>query len=177
MSFFENVSLQAILELPVLSRIRRNHGLEHATLHVLAKQFPKKPMGGHSNPTGFWLVGDLPTEAVQEAAHEALQRMRSGEHHLAVHPGCGTNYATAGTLAGLAAMLGMWGAGPRRRDKFERLPVMAVLATLALIVAQPLGMKLQKNITTSGNPGNLEIVAVEAHRRGSLKAHRVITQA
>ena len=32
--------LDPILNLPILSRIRRNHGLEHATLHVLSRRHP-----------------------------------------------------------------------------------------------------------------------------------------
>ncbi len=168
--------LQAILDTPVLSRIRRNHGLEHATLHILARRFPRRPMGGHSNPNGFWLIGDLPTEAVEQAVHEALQRMRNGEHNLAVHPGCGTNYATAGLLAGLAGLIGMWGVGPRKRDKLERLPLLATLATAALMFAQPLGLRLQQYVTTSGEPGGLEIVGVHPVNRGRVKAHQVITR-
>lgn len=176
MSFAELPLLQSFLEIPIVSRIRRNHGLEHASLHVLAKRLPGRSMGGHSNPDGFWLVGELPTEAVQESVQEALQRLQSGEAHLAVHPGCGTNFATAGSLAGLAGVMGMWGAGPRKRDKLERLPLVATLATLALILAQPLGLRLQKLVTTSGDPGNMEIVEIIPTRRGTLKVHRVITR-
>lgn len=176
MSFFESTMMHAILETPIISRIRRNHGLEHATLHVLAKRFPNRSMGGHSDPNGYWLLGDLPTESIQEAAHEALQRLRAGEEHLAVHPGCGTNFATAGTLAGMAGLFGMWGVGARKRDKLERLPVVATLATLALILAQPLGLKLQKHITTSGKPGQLEIVEILPSKRGRITTHRVVTR-
>ncbi len=176
MSVFSSPYLQAVLNTPVLSRIRRNHGLEHATLHVLARRFPRRSMGGHSNPNGFWLIGDLPTEAVEQAVHEALQRMRAGEHNLAIHPGCGTNYATAGLLAGLAGLVGMWGVGPRKRDKLERLPLLATLATVALMFAQPLGLRLQRYITTSGEPGNLDIVGVYPVTRGRVKAHQVITR-
>ncbi len=176
MSIFESALLKSFLDQPVISRIRRNHGLEHATLHVLAEKNSARSMGGHSNPTGFWLVGDIPTEEVQEAVHEALRRLRAGERHLAVHPGCGTNFATAGTMAGLAGVVGMWGVGTRKRDKLERLPLVATLATLALIFAQPFGMVLQKHITTSGDPGNLEIVEISVAQKGRVKAHRVITR-
>jgi hypothetical protein len=176
MSFLESTFLQSFLDTPIISRIRRNHGLEHASLHVLAKKFPDRSMGGHSNPDGFWLVGDLPTDAVMEAVQEALGRLRAGERRLAVHPGCGTNFATAGSLAGLAGLLGMWGAGPRKRDKLERLPMVATLATLALILSQPLGLSLQKHITTSGDPGDMEIVEIIQARQGRLKAHRVVTR-
>lgn len=176
MSFLESTFIQSFLDAPIISRIRRNHGLEHASLHVLAKKIPGRSIGGHSNPDGFWLVGDLPTEAVQEAVQEALQRMRAGEHHLAVHPGCGTNFATAGSMAGLASVVGMWGAGPRKRDKLERLPMVATLATLALILSQPMGMSLQKHVTTCGNPGNMEIVEIIPTKQGRFKAHRVVTR-
>jgi hypothetical protein len=165
-----------ILNLAPLSRLRRNHGLEHATLHVLAGRHPGVRMGGYSDFNGFWLVGDLTPEQIQAAAQDALRRMRAGEPQLAVHPNCGTNFATAGSLAGLAGVLGMWRVGGRRRDKLERLPLVATLATVALILGQPLGLLAQKHLTTSGQPGSLEIVDVIPVQRGRLPAHRVLTR-
>ena len=168
--------LQSFLDIPAVSSTRRNHGLEHATLHILAKKNPERNMAGHSDPNGFWLVGDVPTDAVHDAVAEALGRLGAGEHNLAVHPNCGTNLVTAGSLAGLAGALGMWGAGPRKRDKLDRFPLVAVLATLALMLAQPIGMKLQKHITTSGIPETLEVIKITPTKRGRLQAHRVLTQ-
>ena len=168
--------LDPILNVPLISRIRRNHGLEHATLHTLSKRHPGKKMGGYSDFNGFWLVGDLSVDQVRDGAVEALQRLKAGEHHLAVHPNCGTNFATAGSLAGLVGVMGMLGVGSRKRDKIERLPLVATLATLALIFAQPLGLSVQKHLTTSGNPGALEIVEVIHSRRGRLNSYRVRTR-
>jgi len=168
--------LSPLLNFRPISRIRRNHGLEHATLHVLAKHHPGKKMGGYSDTGGFWLIGDLTKTDVNEAAHEALRRMKAGEHKLAVHPNCGTNFATAGSLAGLAGVLGMLGVGNRKRDKIERLPMVAVFATIALIFAQPLGLKVQKELTTSGDPGDLEILEVRPSKRGRIQAHRILTK-
>ena len=176
MPILEIPFLQSLLEIPAVSRTRRNHGLEHASLHILAKKFPQSNIAGHSDPNGFWLVGDIPTENVAEAVQEALKRLLAGEHHLAVHPNCGTNLITAGTLAGLAGALGMWGAGPRKRDKLDRFPLVATLATLALMIAQPLGMNLQKHITTSGVPGILAVTKITPTKRGRLAAHRVLTR-
>jgi hypothetical protein len=133
-------------------------------------------MAGHSNATGFWLLGDVPTESVREAVDEALQRMRSGEENLAVHPNCGTNFVAAGTVAGLAGALAMMGVGRRMRDKVERLPLAATLATVGLILAQPLGLTIQQRVTTSGKPGDLEIVDVIPSKRGRMTAHRIITR-
>jgi len=176
MSIFDSTPIQSMLNYPLVSRIRRNHGLEHASLHVLARGFPNKSMAGYSDFSGFWLLGNIPTEAVQSAVAEALQRMKAGEHNLAVHPNCGTNLATAGSLAGLAGLLGMVGVGSRKRDKIERVPMVITLATLALIVAQPLGMYLQRYITTSGMPGALQVVEIIPQKRGRMQAHRVLTQ-
>jgi hypothetical protein len=173
-----NVSglFESLLAATPVSRIRRNHGLEHATLHVLSERHPKLSLAGHSDVNGFWLLGDVTTEEVKSAVSEALQRMNAGEHNLAVHPNCGTNFVTAGTFAGVAASLAMFGAGRRFRDKLERVPLAASLATVALIVAQPLGLVFQERFTTSGHPEALEVTDILASRRGRLNAHRVLTR-
>jgi hypothetical protein len=167
---------RSLINLPWVSRIRRNHGLEHATMHVLSIRFPGKSLAGHSDTKGFWLIGDVATEDVVTAVQEALRRMKAGEAHLAVHPNCGTNFATAGTMAGLAGAAAMFGVGPRKRDKLDRLALAATLATLALMVSQPAGLFLQRHLTTSGDPGSLEVVEITPSKRGRLTTHRVITQ-
>ncbi len=167
---------QAFLNLPFLSRIRRNHGLEHATLHILSQRNPGINLAGHSDIGGFWLLGDVEDEQVESAVHEALQRLRGGENHLAVHPNCGTNFVAAGTLAGVAAALAMLGSGKRLRDRLERIPLAASFATLALMLAQPLGLRLQEQVTTSGSPGNLQVTEIIASRRGRLNVHRIVTR-
>ena len=168
--------LNSVINHPTVWRVRRNHGLEHATIHLLSKKHPRTSLAGHSDTRGFWLMGDVPTEAVVEAAQEALKRLRAGEQDLAIHPNCGTNFVTTGSTAGLAAAAAMFGAGRRWRDKLERIPLAMTLATLALILAQPLGFFLQSRITTSGDPGELEIVDIHPSKRGRFKAHRIVTR-
>jgi hypothetical protein len=168
--------VQIALDTYPLSRIRRNHGLEHATLHVLAEGRPRTSFAGHSDLGGFWILGNITTEEMQSAVGDALQRLRNGDSRLAVHPNCGTNFVTSGSFAGVAAALAMFGAGKRLRDKIERLPLAATLATLALILAQPLGLMIQEQITTSGDPQNLEVIEIVPSERGRVKAHRIITQ-
>ena len=164
-----------VLEIPAITRVRRNHGLEHATLHILAQRHPRIPLAGHSDAGGFWILGDVSIEDVQGAVDEALGRLRAGEQRLAIHPNCGTNFATAGVLAGLAAGAAMLG-GRSMRDRIERLPLAALLSTLALIVAQPLGNLIQEQFTTSGDPGELRVVEIVVNRRGRWRAHRVATR-
>jgi len=145
-----------VLDLPPVRRTRRNHGLEHATIHLLSGK--KYRLSGRSSASGFLLFGDVRTEDVDEAAHEALRRMRGGEHNLAVHPNCGTNLVTSGLLTSLIAMLSL--SGTSRRESFNRLPLMMVLMMFTVLFSQPLGMSLQRYFTTDGNPADLEILRI-----------------
>ncbi len=172
----EAYSLSTILELPVISHVRRNHGLEHATLHVLANYLPHTMLMGHSDIGGFWIIGDVPAELLHSAVQEAIARLRAGERQLAVHPNCGTNYATAGALAGLAGAASMLGSGRRWQDKLGRLPFAAALATIALIFSQPLGLEIQRRVTTSGDPGSLEVISITHREQGHLTFHRIQTR-
>lgn len=166
----------SILDLKPISRTRRNHGLEHATIHVLAKKYPHVALAGYSDPVGFTIVGSVDTEDVAEAAIEALKKLRGGEAQLALHKNCGTNFVISGVFAGFGAWLGTLGTDKKVKNKLGRLPLMMLLATIALIVAQPLGPIVQKQITTSGDPEALELVRVETAIRAGQKFHRVITE-
>ena len=167
---------KSILDFFPIARTRRNHGLEHATLHVLAQKYPNVNLGGISSPKGFAIIGDVPTEDVAEAAIEALKRLRAGETELAQHPNCGTNYVISGIFAGLGAWLGVVGVGKGLRKKVHRLPIMILLATLALILTRQVGPRVQKEITTTGDPGEMELVRVETSLQTNLKIHYVVTK-
>ncbi|MBE3119598.1 MAG: hypothetical protein IMZ50_12700 [Candidatus Atribacteria bacterium] len=164
-----------ILDIPVLSRIRRNHGLEHATINILSHRFPYRRLAGYSFPGGFFILGDIPTADLREAVIQALVRMNNGERTLAINDHCGTNYAASGFVAGLLVWLGMAGA-KSKRDKVERLPLVIALATFGFIASQPLGPVLQQRVTTSGDPQGMSIVDVFPIKFGQFSLHRVGTQ-
>lgn len=170
-----------VLDLPIIRRTRRNHGLEHATIHILSQRIKDLRMAGRSTDAGFVLLGEAPTEAVEAAVHDALRRMRSGEHHLAVHPNCGTNLVTTGFLTTSAAMLGLTGAS-RRGDMWNRMPGVMALVMAAILFSQPLGMSLQRYITTDGDPADMTIISIRREQfRWPFSAepvtmHRVITR-
>ncbi len=154
---------QPLLRIPIILRTRRNHALEHATIHLLSRRVRGLSMAGRSDPNGFLLFGDVPTESVEQAATDALQRMKRGEHQLAVHPNCGTNLVTAGALTTLAAYIGT--RGMKKGMNPDRAAGLMTLMMLSLLAAQPLGMSLQKHFTTEGEPGDLEVVDVERSER------------
>jgi hypothetical protein len=169
-------NLHELIPSQPVSKVRRNHALEHAALHVLARQHKTVRMGGHSDLHGFRIIGNLPTEDVQQAVDEALMRLQNGERNLAYHPNCGTNYAALGTAVGLAAWTGTLGSGKSLFSKLLRLPLVILLGTLALIYARPLGPYLQRNVTTDPAVGSLHVVGIQRHDFGSLVYHRVLTR-
>jgi hypothetical protein len=158
------------------SRVRRNHALEHATLQVISRKNPRVSLAGSSDMGGFWVLGDVDTQELQEGVDEALDRLRGGERSLAVHPNCGTNFAAAGVLAGGAAWLGMLGSGDGIKRKAERLPLIISLVTVVLILAQPLGPILQARVTTQAAPGDLQVTGITRYQRGEMPVHRVATR-
>lgn len=170
-----------LLNQPYIRRVRRNHGLEHATVHVLSSRINNLSVAGRSDGGGFWLMGNIPTEQVSQAVTDALNRMRAGEHQLAVHPNCGTSLLTTGTLVALAALTASIGVRRGILDYAGRLPSVVLMSILAIIFSRPLGLQLQQHFTTLGDPGDLQVMNVERHemrgpRGGQMIMHRVTTQ-
>ncbi|TET29357.1 MAG: hypothetical protein E3J69_13470 [Anaerolineales bacterium] len=169
--------LQSLRNHPSLSRIRRNHALEHATIHILNQQFPNHRFIGRSNTQGFFLYGDVPIDVLESAVQEALRRLRNGEHQLAIHPNCGTNLVTSAILAGTASFLTLMSSEHENwRRRAERLPL-AIAATLfALIVSQPLGLSVQQHITTQGDPEQLEVLSIRRIHTSSNPVYHILTK-
>ena len=170
-----NNPLTALLAVPAVDRTRRNHGLEHATLNVLAERNRHIRLIGRSTPAGFHVYGNISTEALTEAAAEALSRLQAGEADLAVHPNCGTNFVIAGFAAACASYLGFVGAN-RWRQRWERMPLVALLSTLAIIAAQPVALAVQRDVTTSGDVRTLYISRIERRETNAMVSHFVATE-
>lgn len=161
-----------------LSLIRRNHGLEHATINLLSQKYPARSFAGHSDSKGFWVIGEISTDELAEVSQQALARMNAGEHGLAIHAHCGTNAVTTGILAGGVAWLATLHTEKSWQKKLDRLPWVILLVTGAIILSQPLGPKVQEKVTTSGTPGNLvikQIVRYERELKDRPVMHRVQT--
>ena len=166
-----------------ISRLRRNHALEHATMTVLAERQRDLRLVGRSSLWGFYIYGDVSTEALVAAAQEGLRRLRAGQRQMAIHPNCGTNLAVAGVLAGVGAFLALGGLGtgnqqqkkPTLLERLSRLPLACTAATVGIVLAQPLGPILQARVTTQAQVGDLRIVSVTREDKGGLVVHHVRT--
>jgi len=160
-----------LLNLPLILETRRNHALEHATLHLLAHKY-KTSMAGHSNPTGFYLLGDIQLEDIADAATQAMARLKSGESGLAVHAGCGTNLVATALLPATFAWAPLRGARSTRW-RLMLIPLALVFAVFGYMLSKPLGPWLQKHITTEADLGNMQITEILFVRKG---VHRIITK-
>lgn len=164
--------MRPILEFSLIRKIRRNHALEHATIHMLSRKFKDLPLiAAHSNNSGFVVLGDVPTHALESAVREAMARLQAGESEWAIHPNCGTNLATAG---GLATISGWVGLGGGKKLTIDRLSWTLTLMILAIIISQPLGMRLQQHITTKADVGDLELLDIK-RREFRLGHHKWVT--
>jgi hypothetical protein len=163
--------MEGILNLDFLKKIRRNHGLEHATITIAHSKLNQRGiLGGNSTQWGFLVYGDLPTVVLSQAADEALERLRAGEKELALSPYCGTNLVVAATLTGLACALAL---GSERR--WSNFPRVISASLVAILASKPIGSQVQKYFTTSGAVGQLKIKDIDRIGAGGLTVHRVRT--
>jgi hypothetical protein len=165
----------SLLNFPMISRIRRNHALEHATLTILAEKDGHLSAAGYSDMRGFIIMGNVSTDQLHAAVNEAIDRLSAGEASLAIHPHCGTNFVAQGIVAGALAWLAMLGTGANVAKKLERLPSVMLLATIGMIAAQPLGPRLQAALTTDPDIGELEVTEIARLERQGTPIHRIRT--
>lgn len=161
------------LELPPFAALRRNHALEHATLHVLSERNQRLRLVGRSDWNGFTLYGSADIEQVADAVMSALERLQAGESSLAVHPRCGTSVAAGVTLAGLASYVALSG----RRTAWWRKTVRLLLGLgAALAITPSLGLKLQEHLTTSAKASAVRVMGIRRREVGAVVMHRITTR-
>lgn len=151
--------------------VKQNHALEHATIVLLSRQFPNVRLAGVSFAAGFFVFGELPTEVILPAAEEALKLLRTTSPELAIHERCGTNLAVTGILTGLAAMT-----VAKMRRPYNSANNVILAATAALIVARPLGLTVQRYLTTQTPNASMTISGVKALSLFGTPAHFVSTE-
>jgi hypothetical protein len=156
---------------PLITRVRQNHALEHATMHLLTAHWTGLRLVGRSDWSGFALYGEVETQAVEQAVAEALARLQHHEDWLAVHPRCGTNLAATVLLAGsttyAATVL------PTRSRIVKGVAILAAVVG-ALAFGQRFGLAAQRHITTTPHLEDARVVAVHREVQSGVVIHRVI---
>jgi hypothetical protein len=150
--------------------VRRNHGLEHATVSILFTRRGPSRIAGRASADGFFIVGgDIDEQLLDSCAREALSRMQRGERSLAVSPFCGTNIAVSGALTAAFTMFALARTGDRGiRDRFANA---STAAMFGVILAQPVGRLVQKHLTTRGDVQYVEIIGTRTLLPGVRKVY------
>ena len=116
--------------------------MEHATVAVLFELRGKRtPLAALSDPGGFTLVGPMRQEELQDAAQQALDRLRFGDHRLAVTDDCGSTLLVTGLAGATAALLTIG------RRPFGNFPLAVGLVALAARLAPGWGRTVQRRYT------------------------------
>ncbi|HCI81131.1 MAG TPA: hypothetical protein DHW02_15750 [Ktedonobacter sp.] len=149
--------------------VRQNHALEHATIVLLEKKHDIH-LSGVSTAVGFFIFGEAPTDDIIPTAQEALNLLRTTQPELAINPRCGTNLAVSGVLTGLSAM-----AVAKMRRPFGTANNVITASTAALILARPLGLTVQRYITTQTPNSSMRVIKVTPMTVFNTPAHFVST--
>lgn len=150
---------------------KQNHALEHATIALLLERTGiNSKIAGRAGVGCFYIYGNQPTELIKEAAYEALDRLKNGEHELAISPFCGTNIAVSGGLAGLASLIAL-GSG----NRLLNMPRVLIAAIVAVILGQSIGKLAQKHFTITSDIENMEIMKITRSGWGPAGTHKIET--
>lgn len=163
-----------ILNLGPIRRVRQHHAVEHATITLLmAHNRALSLVGGRSDHRGFYVFGAVETGPLQAAAAEALLRLQRGEAELAIHPNCGTNLVTTGAMAGLAAFAATAIGRRRQAGLADRIAGAILAATAAVVASRPVGLRLQRDVTTLADVADLRIESITRRQLGRVVVHFV----
>jgi uncharacterized protein DUF6391 len=165
-----NIIEQVWHQMTLGAPVRENHALEHATIVLLSKRFPDTRFSGISFARGFFVFGEIPTEAVRPAAEHALALLRGDHPEMAIHERCGTNLAVAGLLTSFSAM-----SVARLRRPYNTFNNVMMATTAAMIAARPLGLLVQRYLTTRTPTSNMRVVKVTRTTLFGAPAHFVTT--
>ncbi|RJQ41330.1 MAG: hypothetical protein C4545_06910 [Anaerolineaceae bacterium] len=168
--------MEPIRETNLVWKVRSNHALEHATLHVLSTEVTRARVSGLSDAGGFWLLGEVPTALVFESARGALERMKAGDTGLAMHDNCGSNLVPSIMVSGGLAWLAMAGTGNSLRKKAVRFPIAVLLALVGFEAAKPIGPLLQEKTTSTDHVDSMVVREVRCYKPYGLVIHRVTTE-
>ncbi len=133
--------------------LRKNHGLEHATVNVLEKEYGYKNIAGFAEESGFYIIGADSKWVVEEAAARGLELMKRGNYGLAIHKRCGTSMTVANFISAVIFLLLLFYTG------YFSIFNMVIAIILANLTGPYLGQIIQKYFTTSTDIGGMEIVS------------------
>ena len=159
------------MELSILQRVRRNHAIEHAAMHLLGRTLQAPKLAARSDWRGITFYGDVDSSVLKSALEGGLLALNSGQRALAVHPRCGSMISASMLLAMLAGWLVQSDLKRKRTPGRGMLDVAGI--TGAMLLAQPLGYAMQKYVLTDPDASHAHLVSIRFSQRGAFTMHRV----
>ncbi len=159
------------MELSILQRVRRNHAIEHAAMHLLGRTLQPPKLAARCDWRGITFYGDVDTGVLQSALEGGLLALNRGHRGLAVHPRCGSMISVSMLLAMLAGWLVQSDVKRKRAPGRGLLSIAGVAG--AMLLAQPLGYAMQKHVLTDPDASRARLESIRTSRRGPLTTHRI----
>ena len=151
-SFFNLFSVpKQIYKIATNPKLRKNHGLEHATINILEKEYGYNDLAGYAEEDGFYIMGVNNTVYVEEAARKGLRLMQKGKEELAIHKRCGTSMTVANFLSAIIFLSLLFSSG-----HFSILN-MIIAIIIANLVGPYIGQIVQRKFTTTSKVKEMEI--------------------
>ena len=161
-----------ILDLPLILETRRNHAVEHATLHILADKYKNQNMAGHSNPGGVFPLRKLRQTGYSICRNRSDESSPCGRKRAGCPPGLrdkpGDHRVSAGAVC-LAPFRGVRSTPWR----IVLIPLALSFAVLGFFLSRPVGTWLQAHVTTEADLGNMRVVDIALVRKG---VYKVVTK-
>lgn len=146
-----------------LACMRKNHAIEHATMHLLSQMLPGRRFSGIALPTGFWIAGVADLEEIRKAAEVGLARLANGEARLAVHPNCGTNIVVTAFISAAASLTAMELHDDEERGLGDTFSSLVAGGMIGAFAGRPLGPRAQKYVTTDADVNGMSIAGITCH--------------
>jgi hypothetical protein len=146
------------------TRAKRNHALEHATIHFMKSVAPSLRLGGRALENGFRISGAPSESAIAHAFREIQIALLRGQPLAAVSPRCGSLVVTGlawAALVVLATIITLCLLSPGPTAAF----VMILVATFVFAVSKPrVGRWAQQRFFLAAPPAGTEIAAIQKVR-------------
>jgi len=156
--------------LAAVGRLRKNHAIEHATLHLLDRGSSRPRLAARSDWQGISFYGQVDAPTLERAIRAAISALSHGEARLAVHPRCGS----IPSVAGLLSLLALLGVHPASGDghRLGSWASTALAVSSAVLLARPLGEALQARVLTDPQPAGARLEVLRVGQLGPLAIHR-----
>ncbi|MGM0436829.1 MAG: DUF6391 domain-containing protein [Bacillota bacterium] len=132
-------------------KLRKNHGLEHATINILEKEYGYNDLAGYAEEDGFYIMGVNNNIYVEEAARKGLNLMKNGKNELAIHKRCGTSMTVANFLSAIIFLFLLFTSG------YFSILNMIIAIVVANLIGPYLGQIVQRKFTTTSEVKEMEI--------------------